>query len=102
MTVDYEVHPTIQRIVDACLQAGYPFNEDYNGADSEGVNFAQMKTKNGQRHSSALAFPRPALERRNVSLAGIGDAAELEKHVINAPTYMFDEKGADMIWAAQG
>lgn len=68
VTVNYERHPTTQRIVDACLEAGYPFNEDYNGADSEGVNFAQMNTKNGQRHSSAVAFLRPALERPNMNL----------------------------------
>lgn len=68
VTVNYEIHPTTQRIVDACLEAGYPFNEDYNGADSEGVNIAQMNTKDGQRHSSAVAFLRPALERPNLSL----------------------------------
>ena len=68
VTTDYEIHPTTQRIVDAALEAGYPFNEDYNGADSEGVNFAQMNTKDGKRHSSAVAFLRPALERSNLSL----------------------------------
>ena len=68
VTINYEIHPTTQRIVDACLQAGYPFNEDYNGADSEGVNFAQMNTKDGKRHSTAVAFLRPALERENLSL----------------------------------
>ena len=68
VTVNYDIHPTTQRIVDACLEAGYPFNEDYNGEDSEGVNFAQMNTKDGLRHSGAVAFLRPALERSNLSL----------------------------------
>ncbi len=68
VTTEYEKHPTTQKIVEACLQAGYPFNEDYNGADSEGVNYAQMNTKDGKRHSSAVAFLRPALERSNLSL----------------------------------
>ncbi|GGX68441.1 choline dehydrogenase [Tateyamaria omphalii] len=68
VTTDYERHPTTQRIVEACIEAGYKFNEDYNGADTEGVNFAQMNTKDGQRHSSAVAFLRPALERSNLSL----------------------------------
>lgn len=68
VTTDYEKHPTTQKIVEACLQAGYPFNEDYNGADSEGINYAQMNTKDGKRHSSAVAFLRPALERSNLSL----------------------------------
>jgi len=68
VTTNYEIHPTTQLIVDAAQEAGYPFNEDYNGADSEGVNFAQMNTKDGKRHSSAVAFLRPALERPNLSL----------------------------------
>ncbi len=68
VTTEYEKHPTTQKIVEACLEAGYPFNEDYNGADTEGVNFAQMNTKDGKRHSSAVAFLRPALERPNLSL----------------------------------
>lgn len=68
VTTDYEKHPTTQKIVEACLQAGYPFNKDYNGADSEGINYAQMNTKDGKRHSSAVAFLRPALERSNLSL----------------------------------
>jgi len=68
VTVDYDIHPTTQRIVDACLEAGYPFNDDYNGEESEGVNFAQMNTKDGLRHSGAVAFLRPALERSNLSL----------------------------------
>jgi choline dehydrogenase len=68
VTVDYERHPTTQRIVEACLQAGYEFNEDYNGEDTEGVNYAQMNTRDGLRDSAARAFLRPALERPNLSL----------------------------------
>ncbi|MEM9708475.1 MAG: GMC family oxidoreductase N-terminal domain-containing protein [Pseudomonadota bacterium] len=78
VTTDYEKHPTTQRIVEACLQAGYEFNEDYNGADSEGVNYAQMNTKDGKRHSSAVAFLRPALERPNLSLLTNAQVAKVE------------------------
>ncbi|MEM9011111.1 MAG: GMC family oxidoreductase N-terminal domain-containing protein [Pseudomonadota bacterium] len=68
VTTDYEIHPTTQRIVDACIAAGHPFNEDYNGADTEGVNVAQMTTKDGKRHSTSVAFLRPALERENLAV----------------------------------
>jgi choline dehydrogenase len=78
VTTKYEIHPTTQRIHDACLQAGYKKNDDYNGADSEGVNFAQMNTKDGQRHSSAVAFLRPALERSNLSLLTNSQVAKVE------------------------
>ncbi len=68
VTTKYEPHPTTKRIVEACAEAGIPFNEDNNGADSEGSGYTQLNTKDGKRHSTAVAFLRPALERANLTL----------------------------------
>ncbi|WP_229884040.1 GMC family oxidoreductase [Roseobacter sp. MH60115] len=68
VTTQYEPHPTTKAIVDAAVEAGIPFNEDNNGADSEGAGFTQLNTKDGKRHSTAVAFLRPALERSNLNL----------------------------------
>ncbi|MBY5935203.1 GMC family oxidoreductase N-terminal domain-containing protein [Tateyamaria omphalii] len=68
VTADFEPHPTTKRIVEAAQQAGYAFNDDCNGADSEGVGYTQLTTKDGVRQSTAEAFLRPALERSNLSL----------------------------------
>ena len=65
----YEPHPTTKRMVDAAVEAGYAFNDDSNGADSEGACYTQLSVgKDGRRHSTAEVFLRPALERSNLSL----------------------------------
>ncbi|MEO1612841.1 MAG: GMC family oxidoreductase N-terminal domain-containing protein, partial [Pseudomonadota bacterium] len=95
VTTEYEKHPTTQRIVEACLEAGYPFNEDYNGADSEGVNYAQMNTKDGKRHSSAVAFLRPALERPNLSLLTNAKVAKVDMDGKRAAGVSYIQEGEE-------
>ncbi len=68
VTSQFEPHPTTKRIVDAAVEAGYTFNPDCNGADSEGVGYVQLTAKDGKRESTAVSFLRPALERENLSL----------------------------------
>lgn len=68
VTTKYEPHPFTKRMVDAAVEAGHKFNDDCNGADSEGVGYTQLTTKDGARASTAVAFLRPALERPNLTL----------------------------------
>jgi len=66
---DFDTHPTLQAALDAALEAGYSFNGDCNGADSEGVGTVQLTvTPDGERASTSQAFLRPALERENLTL----------------------------------
>jgi 4-pyridoxate dehydrogenase len=59
-------------LVDAFLRAtdmeGYPRNADYNGASAEGIGQMQMTIRRGVRCSTSVAYLRPALARRNVTL----------------------------------
>ena len=41
-------------------------NDDFNGAVQEGLGFYDFNTREGRRESSATAFLRPALTRRNL------------------------------------
>ena len=100
VTTEYEKHPTTQKIVEACLEAGYPFNEDYNGADTEGVNFAQMNTKDGKRHSSAVAFLRPALERPNLSLLTNARVAKVNMDGKTATGVTYMQEGEERVVTA--
>jgi choline dehydrogenase len=61
-------HPLTDRFVKAGLEAGFPFNPDFNGASQEGVGIYQINTKNGWRMSAAKAFLKPALKRTNLML----------------------------------
>ena len=59
-------------LTDAFLAAaqaeGFPFNDDYNGSNQEGIAYAQMNQKNGVRVSSAAAYLAPAKHRRNLEI----------------------------------
>ncbi|TNF34643.1 MAG: GMC oxidoreductase, partial [Gammaproteobacteria bacterium] len=53
VTDEFPVH---QAFIDACVQAGHPFNPDVNGDTQEGVSWFPHNIKNGKRWSSARAF----------------------------------------------
>jgi choline dehydrogenase len=54
--------------VRAAQEAGIPLNEDCNGADPEGVDYAQVTQKGGRRWSCADAYLRPALRREGLTV----------------------------------
>jgi len=54
--------------LEACLQAGYKENQDFNGSEQEGVGFYQLTQKNGVRCSAAHAFLHPVLHRPNLTV----------------------------------
>jgi choline dehydrogenase-like flavoprotein len=55
-------------LVKASVQAGLPFNADYNGATQEGVSYLQVNQHNGRRWSAANAWLRPAMRRKNLTV----------------------------------
>lgn len=61
-------NPLFHAFVDAGKQAGFEVTEDYNGAKQEGFGAMEQTIHNGRRWSTANAYLRPALKRRNVSL----------------------------------
>ncbi len=54
--------------VNAAVSAGYQRNEDYNGAQQEGVGYFQTTLRNGKRCSSADAYLKPANKRANLKI----------------------------------
>jgi choline dehydrogenase len=55
--------PLVDGFIAAAREQGHPFNDDYNGAEQEGVGHYQSAIYRGRRVSTAGAFLRPA--RRN-------------------------------------
>jgi choline dehydrogenase len=45
--------------VRAAQEAGYRYNDDFNGADQEGVGFFQTTTSKGRRGSTAVTYLKP-------------------------------------------
>src|SRR6202034_607903 len=48
--------------------AGHPATPDYNGGQQEGFGTWQMTVRNGRRCSAAVAYLRPALQLRNLTV----------------------------------
>jgi choline dehydrogenase len=60
--------PLSDAYLEACIQAGIPENDDYNGRIFEGVGYLQQSIRKGQRCSAATAYLKPALKRSNLVL----------------------------------
>ncbi|RUW05299.1 choline dehydrogenase, partial [Mesorhizobium sp. M1A.F.Ca.IN.022.05.2.1] len=61
-------HVLFDAFIEAAQQIGIPRNRDHNGREQAGVGLYQRTIRNGRRVSSAQAFLRPALRRKNVEL----------------------------------
>lgn len=71
-------HPVTRRFVQACLEAGIPFNPDPNGETQDGVSFAPVTMKNGVRCSASTAFLEPVRSRPNLSIVTGAQVARVE------------------------
>ncbi|MEP3047921.1 MAG: GMC family oxidoreductase N-terminal domain-containing protein [Roseibium sp.] len=67
-STDRDVHPLCTNFLDACEEAGFNRNADFNGADQEGVGLYQITTRNGFRVSASRAYLSRARKRRNVTV----------------------------------
>jgi len=61
-------NPMDQVFVKAAEEAGYPLNQDFNGAEQEGVGPDQVTQRGGERWSVARAYLEPALSRPNLEV----------------------------------
>ncbi len=52
----------------ACQEAGLPFNPDFNSGTQAGCGLYQVTVKNGKRCSAATAYLKPARQRANLSV----------------------------------
>ena len=66
--VSKDAHPLCEVYIQACKALGFGYTVDFNGIANEGVGIYQINTRNGVRASSANAYLRPALKRKNLTL----------------------------------
>ncbi len=60
--------PLDRRLLDACVAAGIPRIDDYNGPEQDGASMFQVFQRDGRRWSAADAFLRPAMKRPNLEV----------------------------------
>ncbi|MEQ8706455.1 MAG: choline dehydrogenase [Phaeodactylibacter sp.] len=61
-------HLLSRQLLVAAEQAGYPLNEDFNGAQQEGFGYYQVTQRGGERCSAARAFLEPVRHRSNLEV----------------------------------
>ncbi|MAT38367.1 MAG: glucose-methanol-choline oxidoreductase [Ectothiorhodospiraceae bacterium] len=70
-------NPTSAAFIDACLELGYPWTDDVNGPQMEGVSWHHINVKNGKRDSLATSYLFPVLKRPNLTLESQAHAMNL-------------------------
>ena len=70
-------NPLSKAFIDAALEIGYRHNDDFNDGAQEGFGLYQVTQKRGQRHSTAVGYLRPALERDNFTALPFAHATRL-------------------------
>ena len=84
-------NPFSKRFVQAAMEAGYKPNDDFNGADQEGIGFYQVTQRDGRRCSVARAY---IYDRERANLHTIADATVLR--------VVFDGKRASGVDVVRG
>ena len=75
-------HPIYRDFLSAGADCGFRANDDFNGADQEGLGLFDFNIRDGRRESAATAFLGPARGRRNLEVwTGVhADRIVIENH----------------------
>jgi choline dehydrogenase len=91
-----EKHPIAEAFIAAGVQAGIPYNPDFNGERQEGVGRFQATAKRGLRYSTAKAFLRRALKRPNLDLVTHAQVTRILFEGIRARGVAFVHEGKNV------
>ncbi len=61
-------NPFAAAYLSAAIEAGHPFNPDWNGTDAEGAMWSQLTIHDGRRDFAASAFLDPVRNRGNLGV----------------------------------
>jgi choline dehydrogenase len=71
-------NPVSQTFIDACVELGYPFVNDFNNVDTMfGAGWQHVNIKDGKRAGVVPSYLQPALSRGNVTLETEARATKL-------------------------
>jgi len=88
-------HPHAERMILAGMQAGHPYNPDFNGKDQEGVGLYQVTTRNLNRCSAAKAYIDPNRERHNLRVISEARVTKVAIDNGRAVGVHYERKGAE-------
>ena len=78
--------------VESCVQAGYVKNYDFNGAQFDGFGLYQVTQDNVSRVSTAVAFLKPAQNRKNLTIETFAQVQKINinQQKVESVTYLQD------------
>jgi choline dehydrogenase len=89
-----------EAFVAAARSCGQPANDDFNGAQQDGVGFYQVTQQGGRRWSAADAYLHPAASRPNLTIATDALATGIEIEGGRAVGVRYLRRGAEEVaWA---
>ncbi|MGH8461225.1 MAG: GMC family oxidoreductase [Stenotrophobium sp.] len=89
-------NPLSLAFVEAGQRAGHALNDDFNGAQQEGVGLYKVFQKGGQRCSNARAYLRPAEHRPNLKIITGAQATQLLLEAGRAVGVRYRSGGRDL------
>ncbi|MFK4793978.1 GMC family oxidoreductase [Sphingobium sp. ZW T5_29] len=95
-------NPLAKAFLKACEQAGYPYNDDTNGATREGAGPVDMFVSGGRRWSAATAYIKPVRSRPNLDVRLGAQVLKILVENGRATGVRIREKGQDVDLRVQG
>jgi len=88
------LNPLYKAFINAGIEAGYPETQDYNGYQQEGFGAMHMTVKNGVRASTANAYLKHVLKRKNLTIIKDVVARKILLQEKQAVGIEFEKKGS--------
>ncbi|MEP6785147.1 MAG: GMC family oxidoreductase N-terminal domain-containing protein [Sphingomonadales bacterium] len=90
-------NPLSKVFIQACQQAGLPYNPDFNGRTQAGCGLYQLTQRDGRRSSSARAFLGSAKGRKNLTIMTGAAAKRLVIRSGRAVGIVFDKDRREQV-----
>jgi choline dehydrogenase len=97
-----EPHALCDAFIAAAEEAGFPRNEDFNGARQEGAGYYQTTSRRGRRCSAAVGYLRPARGRANLTVLTEAPSLDIVIEAGEARGVRFTHQGETWRAAAAG
>ena len=85
-----------QLYIQAGIESGIPYNEDFNGERQEGIGYYQLNIKDGFRQSSAKTFLKQCIDRPNLTLQTNALTTRIEFDGKKAVAIKYRHKGQEL------
>ena len=92
-------HRLIQAFVRAAIEAGLPYNADFNSGTQEGVGLNQVTQRDGRPHNAADAYLQPVRARENLTVMTGAHVRRVEIEDGRATGVTYVEDGIE--WSAE-